>query len=117
MRKKSLVRLVKKIYSRDCKKTMVSFKDKIVSLIKTNTTENYSKLTRVQNVFKGQKIIKIIEDIIISDTRNVFERKEEEDYYKPVRVNKFYSENFIICEIMGDKNKIVSTEGYLLDYI
>ena len=34
---------------------MGGFKDKIISLFKTNTTENNSKPTRVMNVHKGPK--------------------------------------------------------------
>ena len=32
-----------------------SLKDKTVSLLKTNTTENYNKLTHAKNVYIGQK--------------------------------------------------------------
>ena len=53
---------------------MGRFKDKIMTLLKTNTTDNYSKPTRAKNMYKGQKIIKTIEDKIISDTRNFIKR-------------------------------------------
>ena len=56
------------------KNTMGCFKDKIMTLLKTNTTDNYSKPTRAKNMYKGQKIIKTIEDKIISDTRNFIKR-------------------------------------------
>ena len=64
-------------------------------------------------MYKGQKIIKTIEDKVISDTRNFFEQeKEEEDYYKPEKVDKIYSDNFIIYESRGDKNKTLSIDEY-----
>ena len=34
-----------------------------------------------------------------------FEQKEEEDYYKEVRVGYFYSNNYIEYARNGDKNK------------
>ena len=39
--------------------------------------------------------------------------KEEENYYKPVRVNTFWSNNYIEYKSNGDKNKILSVEEYL----
>ena len=96
------------------KNTVGNFKGKIVSLLKTNTAENYSKRTRAKNVYKDQKIIKAMKDKIISDTRNFIEQEEEEeDSYKPEKVDKFYSDSFIIYESKGDKNKTLSIEEYL----
>ena len=43
------------IHSRAREETVGGVKDKIVSLFKTNTTQNYSKPTRVKNVYKGSK--------------------------------------------------------------
>ena len=64
-------------------------------------------------MYKGQKIIKTIEGKVVSDTRNFFEQeKEEEDYYKPEKVDKIYSDNFIIYESRGDKNKTLSIDEY-----
>ena len=36
--------------------------------------------------------------------------KEEENYYKPVKVNTFWSNNYIEYKSNGDKNKILSVE-------
>ena len=66
---------------RNCKKTVGSFKDKIVSLLKTNTTKIYGKPTRSNNVYKGQKIVNAIKNKIIGNTRSFFEQEEEvKDY-------------------------------------
>ena len=46
------------------------------------------------------------------DVRNLFE-KEKEYYYKPVRVDKFWSKNCIEYESNGDRNKTISVEEYL----
>ena len=39
--------------------------------------------------------------------------KEEENYYKPVKVNTFWSNNYIEYKSNSDKNKILSVEEYL----
>ena len=69
---------------------------KIVSLFKTNTTENYSKSIRADNMYGGRKKrtkseikknnqernkLKAIEGKIIRDIKKLFEQ-EEYDYYK-----------------------------------
>ena len=91
-----------------------------MSLFKTNTTKNYSKPARVNNVYGGQKklrkptikkqsddkIIKAIKGRLITDIKNLFEQ-EEKDYYKPVRVGNFYSNNYIEYKTNGDRNKTI----------
>ena len=54
---------------------------------------------------KNQKTKKFraIEDRIIRDIKSLFEQ-EEEDYYKPLRVGNFYSDNYIKYESTGNKN-------------
>ena len=45
---------------------------------------------------------------------NLFEREKEEDnYYKTVRVNNFWTDNCAEYESNGDRNKIPSVEEYL----
>ena len=105
MRKKLLVRLVNKLYSRDCKKTVGSFKDRIASLLKTNTTDNYRKPTPVKYVYKGENVIQMIEEKIVRDSRDLCEHEEEEDYYKPVRVDNFWSNNYIEYESNSYRKK------------
>ena len=39
--------------------------------------------------------------------------KEEENYYKPVTVNNFWSNNYIEYKSNGDKNKMLSVGEYL----
>ena len=45
-----------------------------------------------------------MKDMIISDIRNLFEL-ENEDYYKPIRVDNLYSNNYIKYEYNGDRDK------------
>ena len=37
----------------------------------------------IKNIFRQKKENKVIEDIILRDTRNIFENEEQENYYKP----------------------------------
>ena len=48
--------------------------------------ENIIKVIR--NVFRLEKETKAIKGRILRDLRNLFEDKEKENYYEPVRVNK-----------------------------
>ena len=47
---------------------------------------------------------KAVKDIIIRDIRNLFEH-EEENYYKPVRVNNFWNNNYIEHKGNGDRKR------------
>ena len=39
-----------------------------------------------------------------------------ENYYKPVRVGNFWSNNYIEYKSNGDKNKTLSVKEYLISY-
>ena len=54
------------------------------------TKQNDTAIKDIRNLFKLKKEAKGIKDIIIRNISNLFEYgKEEEKYYKPVRVNRF----------------------------
>ena len=97
------------------------FKDKIVSLFKTNTPKqtvygsgkklSKSKTTTkkqseeniinsITSLFIQNKENKEIKDRIIRDIRTLFEQEDKEDYYKPKRVSNFWNNNY-----NGDSNK------------
>ena len=58
---------------------------------------------------KTLKQLKILEGI-----KNLSEhKKEEENYYKPVRKSNFWSNSYIEYESSDDKNKTLSVEEYL----
>ena len=50
--------------------------------------------------------------LILRDIKKFFEHQEE-IYYKTVRVNNFWSNNYIKYEINGDWNKTIWVEEYL----
>ena len=89
--------MVKWLYYRVHKKSGgQGIKDKIMSLFRTNTNNDYSKPAHVNNVFGDQekprkpkikiqsedKIIKEINDRKIRDIKNLFDQ-EQKDSYKP----------------------------------
>ena len=77
-------------------------------------TKEENIIMDIRNVFRIKKEIKGIRDIVLRSIKNLFEyKKEEENYYKPVRVNNFSNNNYIEHKNDGDKNKILSVEEYL----
>ena len=65
------------------------------------------------NLFRLEKETKTIKERILRDIKNLFETKEEENYYKPVRVGNLWSNNYVAYESNGDRNKTLSVEEYL----
>ena len=76
-------------------------------LKKENITKN------IRNLFKLKKETKKIKDRILRDVKNLFEHKEE-NYYKLVRVNDIWSNNYIEYDMKEYLNKI---KPYLKDII
>ena len=64
----------------------------------------------IRNLFTREEETKVIKDRILTDIKILFEHEEEENYYKPVRVNKFWSNNYIQYESNGGRNKVLSVE-------
>ena len=64
-----------------------------------------NKETFLESIFQ-------LKDRILRDIKNLYEH-EEENYYKPVRVNKFWSKNYTKYESNGDINKALSVEEHL----
>ena len=59
------------------------------------------------NLFRQEKETKAIKDRILRDIKNLFEEKQEENYYKPIRVRNFWSSFFYIeYGSNGEKNTI-----------
>ena len=83
--------------------------------------EKENAIKDIANISRQEKETKAIKDRIIKDIRNLFEHKEEENYYKPERVSSFCSINYIEYESISDRNKTLSVEEYLnkiiLDHI
>ena len=70
-----------------------------------------STIKEIRIIFRLEKKMKQLKTII-RDIRILFEQ-EKEDYYKPVRVDDFWSRNCIEYESNRDRNIALSTEEYL----
>ena len=73
---------------------------------------NYTAIKDIRNLFRREKETKAIKDRILRDIKNFFEH-EEENYYKPVRVNNFWSNNYVAYKSNGGRKKTISVEKYL----
>ena len=117
------------------RKTVDGFKNKVVSVLKTNTSGDYGKqsvygsgkklsklklkkeseedgiIKNIRNLFKLKKENNAIKDRIFRDIKTLF--KQEEDYYKPVRGGNFWNNNYIEYESNSDRSKNLSVEEYL----
>ena len=61
---------------------------------KTKKETNKPTIKSIRNLFRLKSKTNINKHRIVRDIRNLSEH-EKEDYYKPVRVNKFWSNNYI----------------------
>ena len=84
----------------------------IRNLCRLKKEQNYTGIKDIRNLFRLTKEIKAIKDIILRDIKNLFVH-EEESYHKLVRVNNFWSNNYIEYGSNGDRNKTLSVEEYL----
>ena len=96
-----------------------SEKEKIVkdkrNLFRLRKEQNNAAIEDIRNLIRLNKWFKGIKDIVLRNIKNLFENeKEEENYYKPVRVNKnnFQTNNYIEDKSNGDKNKLLLVEEY-----
>ena len=86
----------------------------IRNLFRLKKRQNYITIKRIKNLFRQEKETKAIKNRILRDIKNLFgHEKEEKDYYKPVRANNVWSNNYTEYKSNGDKNRILSVEEYL----
>ena len=85
----------------------------IRNLFRVKKEQNYTAIKDIWNLVRQEKETKSIKDRILRDIKNLFEHeREEENYYKPVTVSNFWSNNYIEYESNGDRNKTLSVEEY-----
>ena len=79
-------------------------------------TSEEEKITKdIRNLFRLKKEVERIKDLILRNIKNLLEyENEEENYYKPVRVNNFWSNNYIEHKNNSDSNKILSVKDILI---
>ena len=82
----------------------------IKNLFRLKKELNHIAIKDIKNLFRIEKETKAIRDRILRDMKNLFEY-EEEDYYKTVIVNNFWSNNYIEYKSKVDR-KTLSVEQY-----
>ena len=75
--------------------------------------EEENIMKEIRNLFRLEKRTNANKDGILTDIKNLSEHEKEENYYKPVRVSNFWSNNYIENESNSDRNKTPSAEEYL----
>ena len=84
----------------------------IRNLFRLKKELNYTAIKDIRSLFRLEKEAKLIKDRKLRDIKNLFEH-EKENYYKPVRVDNFWSNNYLYYESNGESNKTLSVEEYL----
>ena len=60
------------------------------------SSEEEKIIKDITNLFRLEKDVKGIKDIVLRNIKNIFEyEREEENYYETVNVNNFWSNNYI----------------------
>ena len=63
---------------------------------------------KISEIFLDWKEVKGIKAIVLRLIKNLFEyEKEEENHYKPLRVNNFWSNDYIEYKSKGDEKSIL----------
>ena len=82
--------------------------------MRNSRPEGESIIKDIKYFFRLEKESKAIKDRIPRDINNLFKhKKEERNYFKPARVNKFWNNNYIEYESNDERNKALSVEEYL----
>ena len=62
----------------------------IRNFIRIKKEQKDTAIKDIKNLFSLKKEVKVIKDIVLRNIKNLFEHeKEEENCYKPIRVNNF----------------------------
>ena len=74
-------------------------------LFRLKKEQNYTAVKDIINLFRQEEKTKVIKNRILRDVKNLSKNEKEENYYKPVRVNNLWSNNYIEYESNGNKIK------------
>ena len=77
-------------------------------MIKNLRPEEENIIKNIRNHFRLEKENNRIKDKLLRDIKNLFE-----EYYKTVRVNNIWSNNYIEYKNNSDKNRVLPVEEYL----
>ena len=77
----------------------------IRNLFRLKKEQNGTAIKSAKIIFRLKRENKGIKHKVLKNIKNLFEyEKEEENYYKPVRINNFGSNNHIEYKSNGNKN-------------
>ena len=83
----------------------------IRNLFRLKKEQNDTAIKDIRNLFRLKKEVKRIKEIVIRNIKHLLDcEKEEKNYYKPVRVNNFWSNNYIEYKSNDVRNKTLSVE-------
>ena len=85
----------------------------IVNLFIPKEELNYTTIKDIKNLFRLEKESKAVTERILGNITNIFEYEQEENYYKPLRVSNFWSNNYIEHKSNSDRNKTLPVEENL----
>ena len=68
----------------------------------------------IRHFFRREKEAKEIKDRVLRDMNNLFKHEEEKRYYKPVRVNNFWSNNYINMKVTAIQIKHYQLKNILI---
>ena len=74
-------------------------------LFRLKKEQNYTAVKDIINLFRQEEKTKVIKNRILRDAKNLSKNEKDENYYKPVRVNNLWSNNYIEYESNGNKIK------------
>ena len=87
----------------------------IRNLFRLKKELNDTAIKHIKNLFRLKKEIKGIKDIVLRNIKNLSEyEKEEKNYYKPVRVNNFWSNNYTEYKSNGDNIEYYQLKNILI---
>ena len=77
-------------------------------MMKNLSPEEENTIKNIRNLFRLETETEGVKDETLRDIKNVFD-----EYYKPVRANKFWSNNYIEYTSNSDQNRMLSVKQYL----
>ena len=90
----------------------------IRNLFRLKKEQNYTAMKGIRNLFRQEKEAKAIKDRILRDIKNLFENgKEEENYYRPVRVSDFWNKIVFNTKVTVIKIKQYQLQNILIKLV
>ena len=101
----------------DGKSNIWRSRNKVIrNLFRLKKEQNDTAIKDIRNSFRLKKEVKGIKNIVLRNINYLFFfefEKEEDNYYKPVRINNFWSNNYVEYKSNGHKNRVLSVEENL----